>query len=318
MCDEEYVQNLDFLKSEKTKRTKGFETKSLLPRINFHVHTDASDGRNTVEDVARALAAANVKFFSITDHNTVSEIKKAKLFAEKYGMGFVTGTELTAKVPNAYGAHYYAHILGYGFDENKLEQSLANEKSARVAALSALLKRLQRGGYTVFSGKSEKELPLLWSTAVFAAELLNKGFARSESEAYRILNTFGGEEVPDFLSVPETVRRIREAGGIAVWAHPFDLIGQVKKRLEATEVLSLFYEAFSNADGIEVYYQDFSEAQIRFLERLSKSCGMIKSVETDFHAFAESAVARNGRNMLCFCKEHVTPATDLLYLIKNW
>lgn len=283
--------------------------------MNFHIHTDASDGRNSVGEVARALQSANVEYFSVTDHNTVAVIKQAKRLAEIYGMGFISGTELTAKVPSRFGAHYYAHVLGYGFDEDILEQPLAKEKSARIEALTALLKRLQRGGYAVFSGKPEEELPLLWSTAVFAEELIKKGFARSESEAYRILDTFGGEEVPDFLSVPETVRRIRGAGGIAVWAHPFDLIGQVKKRLKETEVLSIFHEVFSEADGIEVYYQDFTETQIRFLERLS--CGMIKSVGTDFHALTESADAENGRNMLCFCKEHVTPATDLLRLFKN-
>lgn len=315
MYDNEYVRNADCLKSDRPKRTNGCETKRVPPRMNFHIHTDASDGRNSVEEVVRALKSANVEYFSVTDHNTVAAIKKAKRLAGNYGMGFITGAELTARVPSGFGAHYYAHVLGYGFDEDCLEQPLANEKCARIEALTALLKRLQRGGYAVFLGKSEEELPLLWSTAVFAEELIKKGFARSESEAYRILDTFGGEEVPDFLSVPETVRRIRDAGGIAVWAHPFDMIGQVKKRLEETEVLSIFHEVFSEADGIEVYYQDFTETQIRFLERLS--CGTIKSVGTDFHAFAESADARNGRNMLCFCKKNVTPATDLLRLIKN-
>lgn len=85
MCDNEYARNADC--SDRPKRTNGCETKRVPPRMNFHIHTDASDGRNSVEEVVRALKSANVEYFSVTDHNTVAAIKKAKRLAGNYGMG---------------------------------------------------------------------------------------------------------------------------------------------------------------------------------------------------------------------------------------
>jgi len=42
---------------------------------DLHLHSDHSDGRQPVEAVARALAAAGLDFFALTDHNTTSGLR---------------------------------------------------------------------------------------------------------------------------------------------------------------------------------------------------------------------------------------------------
>ena len=89
-------------------------------RADLHIHTTASDGTWDPGQVVKAACAAGIKFFAITDHDSVANVAETKRLAENAGLRFLSGVELNSTKDG----HNY-HILGYGIDiENKRLQEL--------------------------------------------------------------------------------------------------------------------------------------------------------------------------------------------------
>ena len=84
-------------------------------RADLHIHTTASDGTWDPGQVVKAVCAAGIEFFAVTDHDSVANVAETKKLAADTGLGFITGVELNSTKDG----HNY-HILGYGIDiENK-------------------------------------------------------------------------------------------------------------------------------------------------------------------------------------------------------
>ena len=89
-------------------------------RTDLHIHTTASDGTWDPGQVVKAVCAAGIEFFAITDHDSVANVAETKQLAESAGLRFITGVELNSTKDG----HNY-HILGYGIDaKNKNLQEL--------------------------------------------------------------------------------------------------------------------------------------------------------------------------------------------------
>ena len=63
---------------------------------DLHVHTTLSDGSLGVEDVIAQAKRIGLDFISITDHDTMSSISRAKVLGDRYGIQAIPGVELTA------------------------------------------------------------------------------------------------------------------------------------------------------------------------------------------------------------------------------
>lgn len=79
-------------------------------KVDLHMHTTDSDGTITVEDLLKEILDKKIKLFSITEHETMINIQKAKDFAKANDLLYIAGVELTV---NANGRR---HVLGYGVD----------------------------------------------------------------------------------------------------------------------------------------------------------------------------------------------------------
>jgi predicted metal-dependent phosphoesterase TrpH len=79
-------------------------------------------------------------------------------------------------------------------------------------------------------------------------------------------------------SVAEAVGLIHDAGGVAVWAHPFwDLAdpGEVLATLERFAALGM--------DGVEAFYVTHTEEQTRLLAARAQELGLLTTGSADFH-----------------------------------
>ncbi len=80
-------------------------------RVDMHCHSSYSDGILTPEQIARELASAGVKYASLTDHNTIGGLHSFRNALKRYGIGYVSGLEITTSYRN-----HILHLLAYGFD----------------------------------------------------------------------------------------------------------------------------------------------------------------------------------------------------------
>ncbi|MGI5819157.1 MAG: DUF294 nucleotidyltransferase-like domain-containing protein [Armatimonadota bacterium] len=88
---------------------------SATTRVDFHCHTSFSDGSLTPRELAERLAADDVRFAALTDHDTLSGLRTFHRAAARRGIGYVAGVEITTQYEGR-----EAHLLAYGFDPEHL------------------------------------------------------------------------------------------------------------------------------------------------------------------------------------------------------
>ncbi len=108
-------------------------------RVDLHCHSDLSDGYFSPELVAEKLSAAGIKFAALVDHRRVDGLERFRqAFARRGGVA-ITGVELDARLDNV-----GLHILGYGFDPEKIINTPAMK--TEVSAEQAIDNIHQAGG----------------------------------------------------------------------------------------------------------------------------------------------------------------------------
>ena len=73
----------------------------------------------------------------------------------------------------------------------------------------------------------------------------------------------------------EAIDVIHQAGGLAVWAHPYWDVDQVEATLRTF--------ASNGIDGVEAFYVTHTEDQTRHLYALARELNLITTGSTDFH-----------------------------------
>src|SRR6476646_6638583 len=96
--------------------------------IDLHTHTTYSDGSATPEELIALASAKRARAVAITDHDTIAAIIEARAAAERFGIEFVAGIEISAEYSPG-----TMHILGYCIDDESvtLAAKLDELKKAR-------------------------------------------------------------------------------------------------------------------------------------------------------------------------------------------
>ncbi|NOK59479.1 MAG: PHP domain-containing protein [Chloroflexi bacterium AL-W] len=69
---------------------------NLQGKADLHIHTNHSDGNNSVEEVLTYIAThTDLKLIAITDHDTISGALKAQQLAGSFGVEVIVGEEIS-------------------------------------------------------------------------------------------------------------------------------------------------------------------------------------------------------------------------------
>ncbi len=120
--------------------TSNIDHKTTI-KVDMHCHSNFSDGTMTCEQIAKKLFDSKVKFAALTDHDTLAGLPSFHNSLMKYGIGFISGVEITA-IHN----DYLIHILAYGFNPDcpGLCAISQNEKNSIYASSYSISKRFHR------------------------------------------------------------------------------------------------------------------------------------------------------------------------------
>jgi predicted metal-dependent phosphoesterase TrpH len=275
--------------------------------VDLHTHSTASDGSLTPTELVRLAKARGLAAIALTDHDTVDGLAEAMAAGQAYGLEVIPGVEISAQ--HTQGS---MHILGYwvNYESPRLAERLAVLQEARrnrnpriIAQLNALgipltLEEVQR-----LSGGGQVGRPHI------ARALYEGGYVRSLQEAFDIyLGNQGKAYVSKFRYPPgEAIAMIREAGGLAVLAHPFtlglDTYGSLKPFLKELMILGLV--------GLECYYPEHTLSQEALYVSLARELGLLITGGSDFHGDNKPEVDL-GR---CPCQARLT--YDLVAAMKD-
>jgi hypothetical protein len=247
--------------------------------IELHCHTTCSDGTLTPSELVVAAVAAGVRVLAVTDHDTLSGWAEAADACARHGVELIPGLELSTTHNGA-----SLHILGFYPNPARLEPFLAERHRARVRRAEAMVAKLAALGYPIVL-PPEVHTPGRFH---IAAALKAAGHIEDEQDAFRRWLSEGGPAYVPYerLSAVEGVRRLRECGAVAVWAHPMLFKGG-----SVEQVLPMLVEA--GLQGIEVFHSEHTPRQSARLLRFAERYGLIATGGSDFHGDNKDGVSLN-------------------------
>ena len=247
-----------------------------MKKIDLHIHTTASDGTFTPEEVVREAARLGLAAVAITDHDTAEGYPAAAAEGAKLGLEVVPGIEISTKFRAA------VHILGYYIDVNSpaLEEVLDWMHRDREDRNIKLCAMLREQGVDIDNERMHARFGDFVGRPHFAEIMVENGMARDVNDAFeRLLNKNRPYFIPrQFLPIERSVEIIREAGGIPVLAHPFQY------RLDDAQLRELIEHCMdSGLEGMECRYTGYDARQCAYLESLAAEYGLVRTGGSDFH-----------------------------------
>jgi predicted metal-dependent phosphoesterase TrpH len=259
------------------------------PRFDLQGHSTQSDGELSPAETVQAARRAGVELFALTDHDSVAGVGEAAGAAAEVGLDLVTGVEISVLDPVAADLH----LCGYGFDPSDaaLQAELAHSREDRERRAARMIEALKENGWSVnheplntraLAGRTigRPHLAQAVTSDPRNAERLQREGLGSSSEfliAYLIEGkpAFREREAP---SIATAIKLIHDAGGVAVWAHPF---WDVAADAEVVATLERFVGV--GLDGVEAFYVTHTRAQTDLLVRRAGELGLLMTGSSDFH-----------------------------------
>ena len=251
---------------------------------DLHCHSTISDGTLSPTTLAARARANGVQLWALTDHDEISGQHRAAAAARSQGMAYLTGTEISVSFANT-----TVHIVGLGFDADnpQLAQGLATTRGGRGGRAREMAAQLAQAGV---HGAYEGALkfvgnPELISRTHFARYLVEIGVCHDTPEVFRRFLTEGrpGYVPHRWAALGDAVRWIREAGGLAVIAHP------ARYGFSPNEEYALFTEfKHHGGQGVEVVTGSHTSAEYLTYAAMAKEFGLAASRGSDFHSPDES------------------------------
>jgi predicted metal-dependent phosphoesterase TrpH len=244
--------------------------------IDLHLHTTASDGTCSPEELMLRASAAGIHTLAITDHDTMAAVPKAAQLAGERGMTLVPGVEITA-VENGRDVHVLGYFLRAGTPE--LTALIGRQREERLERAREIVRNLSDAGAPIDDGllfgsladPSHKTI----ARPQIAQALIRAGHVSSVSEAFdRFLSEGRPGYVPHKGPHPrQVVEVIGLAGGLASLAHP----GPLRR----DHLIPLLVD--SGLAAIEAYHSDHDpETQQRYLD-MARKLDLAVTGGSDYH-----------------------------------
>ncbi len=257
-----------------------------MGNVDLHLHTTASDGVMSPSKIVNYAKDKGLVAIAITDHDTIDGLEEGLSEGERIGFEVIPGIEISAD--HSPGS---MHLLGFLIDIHHplLRQRLKYLQQARAERNPKIVDKLNRLGINISfedvlraSGGGQVGRPH------FAQVLIEKGYVKTFQEAFERFLKKGAPAYVEKMrfSPEESIHFIREAGGVAVLAHPNTLQMGGYQQLESL-ILQLVEKGLR---GIEVYYPEHSAAEVAQYKALAERNGLLITGGTDYHGIEKNGL----------------------------
>ena len=246
--------------------------------IDLHCHSTFSDGSLTPEQLIAEAAKIGLAALALTDHDTTAGLPRFLAAAADTAVRAVPGVELSVDCSSG-----VMHMLGYWMDlaNPELVRQMEWIRDGRAMRNRTMLEKLNALGFAMtwaevqaFAGEDVVGRPH------FAQVMLQKGYAKDKNEAF---DKWLGDGKPGYADRPRltaevAVALIRQAGGVAVLAHPYSL--HVGKDAMASLLIEL---AAAGLAGVECYYSEHSADLTKEYLAMARQANLVPTGGSDFH-----------------------------------
>jgi predicted metal-dependent phosphoesterase TrpH len=243
-------------------------------RVDLHIHSTASDGRWSPEQLVHNVRHTGIDLFALTDHDSIANVIPVEQEMRGSGLCFIRAVEISATLDG-----YGFHIVGYGIDPDRpaLLRTLAQNRDRMESINMQSIDKLIGAGYDISHPEYEAYEDDPTRGGWKALNLfIDKGFC-SDVDGY-FQRLFTGDlalDMPAFCPAENAIRVIHEAGGLAICAHPAHSAHQELARLGQLVAQGL--------DGLECYSPYHDDRTTRRLVGYCRQRGLLITAGSDCH-----------------------------------
>ena len=262
---------------------------------DLHSHSTNSDGEHSVEFVAQLMKNNDVKFWSLTDHDTIAGWPSAELHAKKLGIKFIPGVEITCErgiEPNAVELSRHGreraskswHLLAYFPDllhgsetAKQFAKWLKPLQNNRIPRMKKMIEKLNELDMPIDFEEVAKKAGGSIGRPHLAEAMVEKGYVETKTEAFE---KWIGDGLPAHVAQPkpsidEAVKMVKLCNGVTSLAHP---LYYGIPPLELGEFCREF-----GIDSIEAFHRSHNDEYRFELWNVCKELEMKVSCGSDFH-----------------------------------
>ena len=244
------------------------------------MHSTASDGTDTPEELLEQVRHAGIELFALTDHDTADGCVRIRKVLQADDPQLLSGVEFSCM-----DEHGKYHILGYHFDPDSLSvrQVLENAHRYRMDKVTARLDFLRTAFGFVFPEEEIRHLLSLHNPGKphIGNLMVKYGYAATKDEAIsRYINQLAFRD--QYVRPEEAIRAVLEGGGIPVLAHP--AFGSGEELIIGEELDSRLQHLIGyGLRGLEVFYSGFTpKLRAEALDR-AEEYGLLVTAGSDYH-----------------------------------
>jgi 3',5'-nucleoside bisphosphate phosphatase len=246
--------------------------------IDLHSHSTASDGSYSPSALVGLALERGLSALALTDHDSVAGIPEAESAAAGTALRLIRGVEIEI----AFGPGEF-HLLGLRLErlDGELEAVLERLFTSRDERNRRILDKMRDAGFAAtmddlrtVAGEGTAGRPHI------AALLVERKAVRTRQEAFDKYLAKGRPfyEGKDCLELGEAMRVVKEAGGLAVVAHPLSLFvswNRLGSLMDEWKELGI--------DGIEAFHPTAKIGHCRRVEKMARERGFRVTAGSDFH-----------------------------------
>lgn len=261
--------------------------------FDLHMHSIYSaDGELAPSKLVDMAYEKGLKIIALSDHDTMKGVEEITELAKKKGIEVIPAIECSTLFEG-----HDVHLLGYGVNlndpyfihlEDEVQQKSKDAFTLRVEKLRAKY-GVEIDEEQVIRDSHGKNPWFLMMDQLFNDPRYQNiedfkdyipGGKRSDPAPVNFFwdKCHKGTDLYVFVGNPdfkESVKKIHEAGGIAVLAHPFITF------YKQEELLKKAIDA--GIDGIEVYSNYHDQEQIEYYEKFARDNNLLITCGSDFH-----------------------------------
>ena len=251
-------------------------------KADLHVHSNISDGSDSISQIIDTAKKTRLDVISITDHDTTEHWR---WIPEETELKIVAGVEISTI---HYNTKLKAHILGYNIKEaDQLNALLLRTLIARGKNSEKQIEVLIREGFRIDIEKLARADGNIIYKQHIMEWLVSTGQVPDMFGSF-YKKTFKNGGICDFdISYPDVfdiIIAIKQAGGVAVLAHPgqqqnFDLIQEL---------------IGCGLDGLEINHPANTESDKKIIRDYAKKFNLFLTGGSDYHGKYEDKSAAIG------------------------
>lgn len=274
--------------------------------VDMHVHSSASDGTFSPSALLAEAKKAGLCAMALTDHDTMDGIAEAVAASKELGIELVPGVEFSTEYKDC-----EIHVLGYYLSEEypRLRAKLEEFRDFRSTRNERMVERLREEGFSITMEDLKKRAPDSVLTRAHIARFLCE--TGQVPDIKTVFSEYIGEHCRCYIERPkispvEAVILIREAGGLAVLAHPvlYDLSeADLKQMIQEMKDAGMC--------GIEAVYSENSKEDESYFRQMADSYGLLVTGGSDFHGTNKPDIK------LGIGKGDLTITYDMLQAVKD-